>query len=280
MNDLFFFMSKLLWFFIEPSTLLFVGLLTGVILLWSRWWRLGRLILALATSFVLVISVFPIGSIAIGELENRFPLVKVLPTRVDGVVVLGGILLPALTEYRDQIAIGGNIERLFAFADLSRRFPGAKLVFTGGTGSIWHAEKKESGIVGKVLSDLGVELSRVTLESESRNTAENAVFTKRLMKPSQEEVWILVTSASHMPRAVGCFRKAGWNIIPYPVDYGSSKLEFSEFFSFRFVSSMRKFDRAIHEWLGLASYRIMGKTDSWFPGPTKAPKKSAVVADN
>jgi uncharacterized SAM-binding protein YcdF (DUF218 family) len=79
-------------------------------------------------------------------------------------------------------------------------------------------------------------------------------------------VWLLVTSASHMPRAVGLFRKAGWPVVPWPVAYKtghSPKVQLTREFGDKFMH----FDWAAHEWVGLVSYWLMGRTDALFPGP-------------
>ena len=65
----------------------------------------------------------------------------------------------------------------------------------------------------------GLDARRILVETRSRNTYENAVYSKELAQPQPGQIWLLVTSANHMPRAVGCFRAVGFDVIPYPVDY-------------------------------------------------------------
>jgi uncharacterized SAM-binding protein YcdF (DUF218 family) len=105
-------------------------------------------------------------------------------------------------------------------------------------------------------------------EDLSRNTYENAVFTHRLIQPATEERWLLMTSAMHMPRAVGSFRKAGWQVVPYPVDYvtprdGEFKLGFS------LLDGLDALSVGVREWLGLVSYWLLDRTDNLFPGPSR-----------
>ena len=95
---------------------------------------------------------------------------------------------------------------------------------------------------------------------------ENAVVTFGLVKPKPGERWILVTSAFHMPRAVGCFRRVGWRVIPYPVDFnfeGDERFELA----FDLAGGINAFASGLHEWLGLTFYWLTGKTDTFFPAP-------------
>ena len=100
------------------------------------------------------------------------------------------------------------------------RKPG--LVFTGGSGFVFSGALREADVIRHVLDGLGFDLSRITFERESRNTYENAVFSRPLVNPGTGETWLLITSAAHMPRSVGIFRRAGWPVLAYPVDYRST----------------------------------------------------------
>jgi uncharacterized SAM-binding protein YcdF (DUF218 family) len=126
-----------------------------------------------------------------------------------GVIVVGGGLATYLQAVKEAKAPAGPGERVVAGIELARRFPNAKLIFTGGG--------EPSPVTA--MARLGIAQSRIVVESHSRNTAENASFTARLMTPKPGERWILVTSAYHMPRAMSCFRAAGFAVEAYPVDY-------------------------------------------------------------
>ena len=140
------------------------------------------------------------------------------------------------------------------------------MVFSGGSGDLLIQELKEAPLVAPLLRQLGVDPGRVIIEDQSRNTAENAVFSRRLAKPRPGETWLLITSAFHMPRTVGSFRQAGWRVTPYPVDYrtrGKGALPFR----FNFIGGVASLDSALHEYLGLLFYWITGKTNELYPGP-------------
>jgi len=257
-------LSKVFWFFADPGNLLLVALCLGAVLLWSRWRRAGRWLVSAAAAAGLAAATIPMGNWLMLSLENRFPVVHDLPSRVDGIISLGGVVNPWVTKARGQLAIGGSVERLTEFAALARRYPQAKLIFTGGSGSLFDQKVKEADVLAPFLDVLGLDAGRVILENKSRNTYENALFTHALANPQPDETWILITTAWHMPRAYGSFRKAGWQVIPYPVDFNfKGDEQFDLLFNLR--SGLSRLAGGLHEWLGLFSYWVMGRTVSVFP---------------
>ena len=265
-GPMFFVLSKIFWFLANPGNLLLLCVVGGVLLLKTRWRRGGERLLFGAALVAVVLSVVPVGGMMTRVLEDRFPALHEPPPKVDGIVVAGGVVDPVLTHYRRQVSIGGAAERLFAMAALAKRYPKAKLVFTGGSGRLFEQDKKEAHLVAPILQALGVDPARVIFEDQSRNTTENAEFSRRLVDPKAGETWLLVTSASHMPRAVGSFRKAGWPVVAYPVNYGTTG-ESMPPFQFNFGYGINSLSFAIHEYVGLLSYWLTGKTDALFPGP-------------
>jgi uncharacterized SAM-binding protein YcdF (DUF218 family) len=261
---MFFALSKILWWFAAPANLLFFGLAAGVVLLWTRWRRLGRNLASVAALLIVVVTVLPIGSWMVRQLEDRFPAVSTLPAHVDGIIVLGGAADPWLTVERGQVSLGDHAERLTEFAALARRYPDARLIFTGGTGSLIRQDIKEADVIAPLWEQIGLDERRILYENQSRNTHENAVLSLPLAGPGG--TWILVTSAFHMPRAVGSFRKAGWTILPFPVDYKTGR-SFAFNLSLNPAGRLMSLNAAVHEWLGLIFYRLTGRTDSLFPGP-------------
>jgi uncharacterized SAM-binding protein YcdF (DUF218 family) len=159
-------------------------------------------------------------------------------------------------------------ERLSETAALAYRYPNAMVVISGGTAGNGPEATTEAFIAKRFLEDLGVDTSRIVLEHRSLSTAENAAFTRDLLMPQPGQRWLLVTSASHMPRAVGSFRRAGFPVIPYPVGYTTSGLP-DDYWSIRLEASTNlvRADVAVHEWLGLIAYRLTGRTDALLPGP-------------
>jgi uncharacterized SAM-binding protein YcdF (DUF218 family) len=264
---MFFTLSKILWLIVDPGNLLLLLLCLGAVLLWTPWRRGGRrLVVGVAIAGVMF-ATLPMGAMLLAKLENRFPVVTELPESVDGIISLGGMVNQFVTKARGQAALNGAVERLTEFAVLGRRYPDAKLVFTGGSGDVFRQHVKEADVLGPTLKDvLGMDPDRLVFENQSRNTHENAVFTHKLIQPKPGETWILVTSAFHMPRAAGSFRKAGWRIIPFPVDFNyTGDDDFG--FSFSFGAGIRGFGLGLHEWVGLVFYWLTDKTEAFFPAP-------------
>lgn len=263
---MFFYLSKIFWFFIDPANVLLMALCLGAVLIYRRRDRLGRWLISFAAISAFAIAVLPIGNNLLIILENRFPIVQQLPEKVDGIIVLGGIVNEVITKVRGQTSFGGSIERLTEFAELSRKYPTARLLFTSGSGKLLSQEIKEADVVGPLLVRLGIDLDRVEIENQSRNTFENAVKSKELVNPAPDENWVLVTSAFHMPRSVGIFRKIGWKVIPYPVDFNfTGEAVFKP--SFNLNGGLNSLSSAIHEWLGLIFYWLTDKTSALFPAP-------------
>jgi uncharacterized SAM-binding protein YcdF (DUF218 family) len=263
---MFFVLSKIFWVLVNPGNLLLLLISIGTVLLWTRWRRFGRRLVGFTVVAFLVLAVVPLGTWAFGNLEDRFPPLVQLPEKVDGIIVAGGIVDPVTSKDRGQLSINGAVERVYEMAVLSRRFPKARLVFSGGSGSLLYQEHKEASAVAPLLRQLGVDLGRVIFEDQSRNTSENAVYSYRIVQPKKGETWLLITSAFHMPRTVGSFRQVGWDVTPYPVDYHTRKTKTLPL-QFNFSGGMGSLGGAVHEFLGLLFYWLDGKTDELFPGP-------------
>ena len=263
---MFFYLSKIFWFFIDPGNILFIGLVISALLSWTRWRRLAHWCLSLTALYAVLLATIPLGETLITKLENRFPPNKSLPKVVEGIIVLGGVVDQFVSKDRGIIAMNGAVERLTAFADLAKKYPQARLVFSGGSGVLVGQELKEAHFVEPILDQLGIAVDRIHYEDQSRNTAENAVLTKRAVKPSDGGQWIVITSAFHMPRAIGTFRQAGWQAIPYPVDYHRT-FGVRSGVRFNFRGGMGDLAVGLHEWLGLTFYWFTGRTNEFFPGP-------------
>ena len=263
---MFFTLSKVLWWITEPANALMLLFGLGAGLLWTRWRRLGRIVVTTAAVLVLVIAILPIGTVALAPLEDRFPVIDEPPAKVDGIIVLGGVVDQFRTAGRGQIAITGAAERVTEFVHLAKRYPEARLVFSGGSGRLLRQDLKEADSALELIARLGIDPDRVEIESQSRNTHENAVYAKGMVEPRPGESWILITSAFHMPRSVGCFRRAGWPVLPYPVDFELTGEE-GLGLSFNLGLGLERLTTALHEWLGLTFYWLTGRTDVWWPGP-------------
>ena len=172
-----------------------------------------------------------------------------------------------MSPVRDEVALNEAAERMTAMAELARRYPQARIVFSGGSGRLIFDGVSEASLAARLFESFGIAKERITLEDKSRDTLENARFTKELVQPKPGERWLLVTSAHHMPRSVGLFRAEGFAVEAYPVDYRTrGAIDLLRFFS-TVGDGLRRTDTATREWVGLLVYRITGRTAELFPGP-------------
>ncbi|MFO1116810.1 MAG: YdcF family protein [Beijerinckiaceae bacterium] len=263
---MFFYVAKTLGVFVQGTNLLFVLLIAGVALMWTRRRRTGRIVATLATVALALVSFTPIGTLIVRPLEDRFPQAT-LAEPPTGIIVLGGAMDEAITRLRGQFALNDAAERLTVPVALARRYPQARLVFSGGSGRLRPDEMSESDVARDFWLSMGVAAERMSFEDMSRDTYENVAFTKEIVKPKPGERWLLVTSAMHMPRSVGIFRKLDFPVIPYPVDYRTTGTS-ADFVGLRQPGgAIPVFDAAAHEWIGLVAYWATGKTAALFPAP-------------
>ena len=119
----------------------------------------------------------------------------------------------------------------------------------------------------RIFASLGIAPERIIAEEQSRNTVENAVFSKLLAMPQPGERWLLVTSAHHMPRAMGVFRAADFPVEAYPVDWRTrGPIDLLRPFD-SVGRGLERADTAMHEWIGLLIYWLTGRSAQLFPGP-------------
>lgn len=271
---MFYFFSKLFWLIVAPlhlATLLIVGGVAARVL--GRG-RLGWALVGLGSALLLVMCYPPLHAAAVRPLENRFPLPDVESLQPTGIVVLGGATeIGRAARDRSVATLNGAAERMTIAVQLARRFPDATLLFTGNGIAAKPDDAGETEIAARFFREQGIDDRRVLLEERSRNTHDNAVFSAELVQPREGEQWILVTSAYHMPRAVGVFRQVGWEVLPFPSDYRTaSRSERPSAFIYQglMYHGTELARIAAHEWIGLLAYRLTGRTGELFPGPDSA----------
>jgi uncharacterized SAM-binding protein YcdF (DUF218 family) len=263
---MFFYLSKVFWFFIQPLNLTIFLLLAGLIAAMIGRRRLAATVSVLAFLILALSAWTSLGAMMLNPLEERFPRPP-LPDKVDGIVVLGGGFEGAINLARGGYELNAGGDRMVETAVLARRFPQAKVVVSGGTGELFLDGEGDAATAPRLLTALGVASERLILENKSRNTYENAVFTKALVTPRPGETWLLVTSAFHMPRAEALFDKAGFATLPWPVDYRTSGREGIGLFRDNPADSLQATTMAIREWIGLFAYWLSGRIDRPFPAP-------------
>ena len=269
---MFFVVSKLLAFFEEPSNVIILAGVVGLVLTRTRFARSGWRLAAVALVLIALIGLLPVGRALTIALENRFPRWEDTGPSPAGIIVLGGAVSAHRLATRGEVGLTDAAERILVVPELAKRFPGAKIIYSGGDPGLFTRRGSEADVVPALFESLGVPLGRITLESRSRNTAENAVYSKALAAPKPGERWLLVTSAMHMPRAIGAFREAGFPVEAYPVDYKTNGWQDLSGVIGSLSSGLRQTDTAVHEWIGLVAYRLTGKSSALFPGPLPGPR--------
>lgn len=265
---MFYYAAKVFWFCVQPSGLLLILLLTGAALLFTRHQKAGRRLVVAAALLLLIGGMLPLGNWLILPLEDRFTRPDLSGAKVDGIVVLGGMELSRIATERGVHSVNEAAERLTEAAALSRRFPDAKIVFTGGALEIFSAPTIGADAANLVFEDIGLAgEERVLLERKAKNTWQNAVYSKELVDPKPGERWLLITSGWHMPRAMGVFRKAGFTVEPWPVDYRTAGAKDALRLSDKPSEGLRRLETAVHEWIGLIAYWLTGRSQSLYPGP-------------
>jgi len=238
--------SKIFWLLAAPTSALV--LISAITALWAVLGssKSGAWLAAAATCGLVIAGFTPIGLALMMPLESRFALSpRDSHAAPDGIIVLAG----------------AHIEGIEAAQALSRNYPEARIIFSG-----FQAEPAL-----KAFARVGGDPARVYVESRPRTTFEDARYSAALLKPKPGERWLLVTIALYMPRAVGCFRAAGFEVEAHQIRFRTGSL--SDYFAFHVTGPISFFqlDAAAREWIGLIAYRLMGKTDALFPAPSPAP---------
>lgn len=262
MDTHFFIASKVVWLMVRPETLLLLALGIGLLLMAARRDRVGRVVLGLTVLSLVLVALLPLGDLLLRPLETRFPANPRL-TDVAGIIILGGGEDGAATAAWQVPAVNAAGDRLIAGIALAHRFPEARVILSGGSGSLGGGPGGAS-VAAEILRDASIAPERLVVESGSRNTAENAHLSRELVEGSGPGSWVLVTSAWHMPRAVGSFCAAGWRgLVPYPTDHRTGIS--SEWIGWDLAGHLDALNTGAKEWLGLLAYRLAGRTNALLP---------------
>jgi uncharacterized SAM-binding protein YcdF (DUF218 family) len=264
---MFFFVAKILGFFALPSNALIVLGLVGVAIAVFRGGRAGGKLIVASLILLAIYGFSPLANALMLPLEQRFPPWDASRGAPAGIIVLGGAFDTVVAATRDEIPLTDAAERMTASAALARKYPQARVIFTGGTGTLVYDGPTEGELARRFYASLGIAADRITIEEESRDTAENALLTRPLADPKPGEHWLLVTSAYHMPRAIGAFRRVGFAVEAYPVDYRTRGVEDLARPFPSLGEGLRRGDIAVREWIGLLMYRLAGRTNDLFPAP-------------
>ena len=251
----FFPLAKLGWIILAPSHLLLWLTLASAVALIAGRVRLGRWLAIVLALLLVGFGVLPTGDLLAQRLENQYPRPVALPAQVDGILDLGGGLGTDILAERHAPATALSEARLVSTFELARRYPSARVVFSGGWGRY-----PDATAAAYVFGQMGLDPARLTLENRSHDTFENLLFTRRLVRPQPGETWVLATSAIQMPRAMLVARRLGWDMIPWPTDYLTRPEGWVRLWPdyLNVAGNLSRADEAIHEELGLLAYRMRG----------------------
>ncbi|MGB3500900.1 MAG: YdcF family protein [Mesorhizobium sp.] len=264
---MFFYLSKIYWAMAQPASAAAILVGLALVAMALSWRKVGTGFAALAF-IILGLGIWSnVGAVIMQPLEDRFTRPAQVPEKVDGIIVLGGAFEGRVSEVRGWPELSESGDRFTEAAALALRYPDARILVSGGSGTIMQETAGDADLAPAFLGALGIDPSRIIAERDSRNTEENIDFSKALVSPQPDQTWLLVTSAFHMPRSVGLFRKAGWEVVPWPADYRTPGNEIPGLCRDDSMRCMRQLTTGIREWIGLAAYRATGRIDEIFPAP-------------
>jgi len=258
-----FFLSKFLWYLFNPFNFILFLLILAVIFNFLKFYQFSKIILYFTFFLFFITGVLPTGSYLLYLLEKNYHNKINLPENIDGILILSGATNPFLTKEHDQISLNGSVERLTESIQLIKKYPKAKVFFAGGSGSVKYPDLSHSAVAKKFYESLDINIKNIYFENASRNTYENIFFAKKKFNPNSDERWILITSAFHLKRAINIGEKLGWKFIPYATDYKLPK-KFSWKLSINFFGNLGTFQHSSHEWVGIISYYLMGRSSKIF----------------
>ncbi|MCZ2497713.1 YdcF family protein [Xylophilus sp. Kf1] len=255
--------SKLLSAGTQPVTWLILWMALG----W--WWgrrhpARGRALMGVGLAVMVLLGWRPLPDALVRSLEQQVPApappADARWADFAGVVVLGGALENAFVRSGNgQVGLNSAAERMTMAVALARAHPRLKIVFTGGDGTLLRQPESEAVQARQFFAEMGVDPDRLVFESASRTTYENALFSARLPGVDIQKPWILLTSGWHMPRSVASFKKVGWQVTPYSVDYLTGNT--TPWADYGMAGALTQWQRGIHEALGLWAYRLSSQAE-------------------
>jgi uncharacterized SAM-binding protein YcdF (DUF218 family) len=277
---MFFVFSKTLGFLVTPSNFFVVAAAAGACLMLTRWRRLALTLLIGGVVMLAVLGLSPLSNVLLLTLSERFPAWQAGNADPDGVIVLGGVIDPEVSAERGQVELDSSAERALALLSLARRYPKAKIVFSGGSGNLIMDPVAETRFAKALLAEFALTGDRFVFEETSRTTYENALNTFQLLKPKPGDRYLLVTSSFHMPRSIGAFRRVGFEVEAYPVDWRTRGWRDATLPFDRVSAGLSRADVALHEWTGLLGYWLTGRSSELLPAPRAGGCDNASAKEN
>lgn len=258
MDSFFFIVGKVVGLLLVPDYWLLALAAGALVALWRGRANAARVLTTSWLVIFLILGLVPLGDWLMASLEADYPP-RSFPAQVDGIVILGGV-----EDHGAGLKWGGAqlneaAERLTMGAALARAYPQSRVVFTGGRGTLrdFAHSDAHSNIGAQFLRQAGVPDDRLVIEPTARNTTENAHLSLQLANPQKDDVWILITSAAHMPRALRSFANAGWpEMEPMPVDHRSHA---PSWIGWRLARNLNLLNFGLRELVGRMAYDLLGR---------------------
>ncbi|AFJ01766.1 protein of unknown function DUF218 [Methylophaga frappieri] len=261
----FFTLSKIGWMLVSPTAWIVWGVVLATIFLLVGWIRTAKVGLCGLSLLLVLTSFYPWGDMLLGKLENRFAAPALTEQIPDALIVLGGAEDMTVSLSHSGAEVGEAAERYLVAAQLARTFPETPVWVSGGSAALTMTDHAQvAAIHRRVMQVAGLPAEQVRIEQQSRNTAENMQNLSQVLP--RDGYYLLITSAFHMPRAIGAARQQGLKLTPYPVDYRTESGAYRKL-RFQPLSNWKNLELACREWLGLVVYYLTGKSPSIFPAP-------------
>lgn len=245
--------------------LIFCAILSGI-LIWSKWWKISRIFVTFFSIFIFITGVSPLPDLLMTYLENRYPQPKKIDKDVKGFIIVGFGIDRRISEARHTPTFNCAAERVTYLVELANQYPDKKIVFTAG-----NPENGSKVTIASVAKDFYKNMtgkeppSNIIFDDKSETTFQCAENTYNLIHPEPEDKWVLVTSAAHLPRAMGAFQSVGWKkLIPYPIDYRTTG-QYNINFGFSIYHGLMTWSIVTYEIIGILYYRLTGLTKKIIP---------------
>lgn len=268
MDTIFFILSKVVQFCIEPLNWVPILIAFALLFLSLRKPHLCKRLLVLALVDLALVGWLPASEVSLRALENavvKTELTKISANELGGIIILGGAIEGGeITTDRGEISIRSSAERVTKAFEVIRKNPDLPFIFSGYSGRLTPKGLSESDAFQQLVKEQGLSEHNAHYENQSRNTYENVLHMKPMvqefgLKTDSGELkpWLLITSASHMYRSAKIFQKQGLNVLPMPVDYQTANS--LQWTMFDLVDGAHNWNILIHEIVGLLAYWITGK---------------------
>lgn len=268
MDTIFFILSKVVQFCIEPLNWVVVWVVLAMLFLWLRKPQVVSRLLWIAFINLALVAYLPTSEFFLRALENAAPrtnFADVSAEKIGGIIILGGAIEGGeIAIDRGEISIYSSAERITKAFEFIRKNPDLPFIFSGYSGRVNPQGISEAEAFKQLIQEQGLRENQAHYENQSRNTYENVLYLKPLMQEyglkndlGQSKPWLVITSASHMYRSLKIFQKQGLEVLPYPVDYQTAN--HLQWTSIDLLEGAQNWNRALHELIGLLAYWITGK---------------------